>query len=76
MRMMCFGARILVVAAGAAAAGCGQKGPLVLPPPAPAPQSRPAERPEGPPADAAAARRAGSAGESRLPDVPATSEPR
>lgn len=75
MRMMWFGARILVVAAGVASAGCGQKGPLVLPPPAPAPQSRPADRPPSP-ASGAATRPAGSAGESRTPDVPATSEPR
>jgi len=55
--------RILVFAALAALAGCGQKGPLTLPPPPPPGQSkppveRPAERPSSRP----------------FPDVPATNE--
>ncbi len=51
--------RILVIAVPAVLAGCGQKGPLVLPPPTPAPQSRP-------PAESPAQR--------PFPDVPATNE--
>jgi predicted small lipoprotein YifL len=54
--------RILVLATLAALGGCGQKGPLVLPPAAKtqskAPSERPAERP----------------GERPFPDVPATTE--
>ncbi len=50
---------ILVSASFAVLAGCGQKGPLYLPPPAPAAQSRPpVERPA----------------ERPYPDVPATTE--
>jgi predicted small lipoprotein YifL len=57
--------RILVFAALAALAGCGQKGPLTLPPPQPtsqsqAPVERPAERPSNRP----------------FPDVPGTNESR
>jgi predicted small lipoprotein YifL len=51
---------ILVSASFAVLAGCGQKGPLYLPPPAPAAQSRP------PPVEPAAER--------PYPDVPATTE--
>jgi predicted small lipoprotein YifL len=53
---------ILVFAALATLAGCGQKGPLTLPPPPPSqskpPVERPAERPSTRP----------------FPDVPATNE--
>jgi predicted small lipoprotein YifL len=48
-----------------ALSGCGQKGPLVLPPPVVGPQSKPpAERP------------AERAPDRAFPDVPATNEPR
>jgi predicted small lipoprotein YifL len=57
--------RILVFAALAALAGCGQKGPLTLPPPQPTSQSKaPAERPAERPATRP------------FPDVPATNESR
>jgi predicted small lipoprotein YifL len=45
---MCTSARILGIALAAALAGCGQKGPLVLPPQPATPVSRPA--PAAPPA--------------------------
>jgi len=54
--------RILVFAALAALAGCGQKGPLTLPPAPAASQSKPAERPAERPATRP------------FPDVPATNE--
>ncbi|HQR55859.1 MAG TPA: lipoprotein [Burkholderiaceae bacterium] len=55
--------RILVFAAFAALAGCGQKGPLTLPPAPAASQSKPpAERPAERPANRP------------FPDVPATNE--
>jgi predicted small lipoprotein YifL len=55
--------RILVFAALAALAGCGQKGPLTLPPTQPTSQSKPpAERPAERPATRP------------FPDVPATNE--
>ena len=60
--------RILGTAIALALAGCGQKGPLYLPPPVAAPQSKPAESPP----DGSPERPAG-----RTPgDVPATSEKR
>lgn len=57
--MRVIGVTILAAACSIPIGGCGQKGPLVLPPPAQAPQSkvpgsRPADRP--------------------FPDVPATNE--
>jgi predicted small lipoprotein YifL len=57
-------ATILAAACAAALTGCGQKGPLVLPPQQPAPQSKaplPSPAPEGRPA-------------APFPDVPATNE--
>ena len=53
------GATILAAACALLPVGCGQKGPLVLPPPPPAPQSK---APETRPADRV------------FPDVPATNE--
>jgi predicted small lipoprotein YifL len=52
---------ILVILGSVAVSGCGQKGPLVLPPP---PQSQPTERPTDKPAPRT------------YPDVPATGETR
>jgi predicted small lipoprotein YifL len=61
--MRFIGATILAAACTLALAGCGQKGPLYLPPPQQAPQSKaPAATPETPPAARPA------------PDVPATNE--
>ena len=56
-------ATILATAGVIALAGCGQKGPLYLPPPQPAPQSK------APPAAEATQRT-----NSPFPDVPATNE--
>jgi predicted small lipoprotein YifL len=62
--MRLIGAAILATACAAPLAGCGQKGPLYLPPAQPASQSKapPARSPETRPADRP------------FPDVPATDE--
>lgn len=62
--MRLIGATILAAMTLSALAGCGQKGPLVLPPPQPAPQSK---VPPPPAQDARPADRP-------FPDVPATNE--
>lgn len=61
--MRLIGAAILAVACAAPLAGCGQKGPLYLPPAQPAPQSK---APTAPPPAARTDRPS--------PDVPATDE--
>ena len=64
---------ILGSAIAIALSACGQKGPLTLPPPVAAPQSRaPGDAANPPPAERPAER----PGEKRFPDVPATNEPR
>lgn len=62
--MRFIGATILAAMVVGALAGCGQKGPLVLPPPPPAPQSKapPSAPPDARPTDRP------------FPDVPATNE--
>lgn len=63
--MRVIGAAILAAACAAPLAGCGQKGPLYLPPAQPAPQSK------APAAPSPAART-----DRPSPDVPATDEKR
>lgn len=61
--MRVIGATILAAACAMPLAGCGQKGPLYLPPAQPAPQSKaPAKAPEARAADRP------------FPDVPATDD--
>ena len=62
--MRLIGATILAAACALPLAGCGLKGPLYLPPPAPAPQSKASAAPAS---DARPADRP-------FPDVPATNE--
>jgi len=62
--MRLIGATILAAACALPLAACGQKGPLYLPPPVSAPQSK------APPAPASETRPA----DRPFPDVPATNE--